>query len=197
MFHVKHEDRTPGPELSRGVEERLRAYERLLRDRAIPTGLIAAADGMRLWERHILDSVRGAAVMPDGPGRVADLGSGAGLPGIPIAIARPGLQMTLIESRQRRAAFLELVVERLDLPDLRVLPVPLQTVTERFDVCLARALAPPAEVWGLAEPLLTEAGCVLCWVGARAPRWPATARVELYGPGDLANSGPIAIMTRQ
>lgn len=197
MFHVKHEDGTSEVGLGPAAQGRLRAFERLLRERAVPAGAVAASDVGRLWKRHILDSVRGAALLPRGVEGVADLGSGAGLPGIPIAIVRPDLRLTLIESRQRRAGLLELFVERLELTNVRALASRVEAVRERFDACLARALASPEDAWRLARPLLVEGGSLLCWVGPDEDRWPAGARIELHHARDLANSGPIAIMTDQ
>lgn len=197
MFHVKHEDRTSETGLDPGIVERLRVYEELLRQRALPAGAIAASDAGRIWPRHILDSVRGARLVPVRAERVADLGSGAGLPGIPIAIARPDLAVTLIESRSRRAGLLELFVERLELRSVTVMAVRLEDVGDVFDACLARALAAPRRAWELAEPLLAPGAPLLCWVGQREHGWPTGVSVDLLGSADLANSGPIAIMTRQ
>src|SRR5437867_12261122 len=94
----------------------LLAYQELLRERGIPLGLVSAGDRDRLWERHIVDSLRGSSCIPGRQGgKVADLGSGGGLPGIPIAIARPDLLVHLVEGRARRAAFLELAVAHLGI----------------------------------------------------------------------------------
>jgi 16S rRNA (guanine527-N7)-methyltransferase len=195
MFHVKHEDRTSDARLAPSARERLRAYEALLRERAVAAGMIAASDRSRIWERHILDSLRGAPLVPTG--RVADLGSGAGLPGIPIAIARPDLIVTLFESRRHRAGLLELFVERLELSSVRVSASRLEDVHETFDATLARALAAPTRTWALAEPLLARDAPLLYWAGPDDDRWASGVRIDLHAASDLANSGPIAIMTRQ
>ena len=86
--------------------EALVRYEGLLRQRGIPLGLIAKGDAGRLWERHILDCLR-AAPIPEEVSSGYDLGSGAGLPGIVVAVARPDLRVVLVERRRRRAGFLE------------------------------------------------------------------------------------------
>jgi 16S rRNA (guanine527-N7)-methyltransferase len=205
MFHVKHEDRAGdarrvGVALDPHAVDRLGVFEGLLRERAIALGMIADGDRDRLWERHIVDSLRGAALVTADGGRarrVADLGSGAGLPGIPIAVALPDVAVVLVEPRQRRAAFLELVVERLGLENASVEARRAQELAVGFDVCLARALAPPSKVWAIAEPLLTTDGRVLVWVGAGDHAWPSGARVSLRPTPHLVNAGPIAIMTRQ
>src|SRR6266511_3841554 len=102
------------------ARDRLESFHRLLAGRAVPQGMISAADAPRLWERHIVDSVRGAACLPERTATVVDIGSGAGLPGIPVAISRPDLSVYLVEPRARRAAFLELTVDTLKLSNVRV-----------------------------------------------------------------------------
>jgi 16S rRNA (guanine527-N7)-methyltransferase len=114
MFHVKHEGLTSaaaaiGVELTPDQTARLGSYEQLLADRAVAQGMIGDADLPRLRERHVLDCLRAAAVVVDSDRSAVDLGSGAGLPGIVVAIACPALAVTLAESRRGRAAFLELV----------------------------------------------------------------------------------------
>src|SRR5436305_7348770 len=123
MFHVKHEARARqaerlGVRLSRLQLDQLAATERLLQRIAIPRGMIATADAPRLWERHILDALRGAPELP-AAASVADIGSGAGLPGLPLAIAEPTASFVLIEPRAGRAAFLEAAVEELELSNVR------------------------------------------------------------------------------
>jgi 16S rRNA (guanine527-N7)-methyltransferase len=145
----------------------LRRYELILRERAIPFGLISRADATRLWERHILDSLRAVACL--GPehlgGALADLGSGAGLPGIPVAIALPAVRMTLVEPRVRRAAFLEMAAQELGLSNVVVDPRRAEQARLRVDGCLARALAVPAVTWKLAKPLLKGDGRLLYFGG--------------------------------
>jgi 16S rRNA (guanine527-N7)-methyltransferase len=205
MFHVKHEDRVRdaarlGVVLDRETARRLEVFEGLLRDRAIAMGLVAERDRHRIWERHVLDSIRGAPLVPRRPERrlrIADLGSGAGLPGIPIAVVRPDVDVVLVEPKQRRAGFLELVVERLGLANADVQARGAGELTGPFDVCLARALASPPRVWELAEPLLGEGGRLLAWIGAGEPALPRQVRVRVAQAPHLVNAGAIAIMTRQ
>src|SRR2546423_12839086 len=83
MFHVKHEvPPNAAVPMDHESQGQLRRYEALLRERAVPFGLIGAADRDRLWERHILDSLRGAVAVRANDVDAYDLGSGAGLPGI-------------------------------------------------------------------------------------------------------------------
>jgi 16S rRNA (guanine527-N7)-methyltransferase len=204
MFHVKHEawvrdaDRV-GAVLSEEQCKALGAYRSLLSSVAIPRGMIAPGDEGRLWERHILDGLRG---VPDiaGAAKVADLGSGAGVPGIPLAIAAPSSSFVLVEPRRGRVAFLEAVVDDLRLPNVRVFLGRAEDVDGSFDVCVARALAPLDRAWALAEPLLGGTGKLIYWAGESAER----EEVDLQGVSwrvstrsGLADGGPLVIMARQ
>jgi 16S rRNA (guanine527-N7)-methyltransferase len=94
-------------------------YATLLVTDGIARGVIGPREADRVWERHILNSaVLGTLIAPDT--RVIDLGSGAGLPGIPLAIARPDLQVVLLEPMQRRVRFLQDCLEVLDLCNVEV-----------------------------------------------------------------------------
>jgi 16S rRNA (guanine527-N7)-methyltransferase len=159
--------RKPQPELqglAPGQLRRLEAFAGLLADRGIPLGVVSQADRARLWDRHILDSLRALSCLPPGL-KVADLGAGGGLPGVPIAIARPDLTVHLIEARARRAAFLELAAEELSLANVRVLATRIEDAGVNVDACLARALAGPKRAWGLASGLLADGGWLLYWAG--------------------------------
>jgi 16S rRNA (guanine527-N7)-methyltransferase len=81
------------------------AYAHLLASRGVEWGLIGPREVDRIWERHVLNSVAVSALVPE-DATVVDVGSGAGLPGIPLAMARPDLRVTLLEPLQRRATFL-------------------------------------------------------------------------------------------
>ena len=95
-----------GVRLDSAQLDRLARYEKLLQRIAIPRGMVARADADRLWERHLLDGLRAAAEVPLAAS-VADVGSGAGVPGIPLAIALQTSRFALVEPRTARAAFLE------------------------------------------------------------------------------------------
>lgn len=88
--------------------------------------------------RHYCESLLVAANLPPGINTIADLGSGAGFPGVPIAIAEPHLSVTLIESHQRKCAFLR--ESTRSLPNIHVLAARAETVTERFDLVVSRAV---------------------------------------------------------
>jgi len=204
MFHVKHQAWADALE-HLGIDipltglETLAAYETALRERAVPRGFVSEGDADRLWERHIRDSLR-AVPEVSSEARVADLGSGAGLPGIPIAIAMPSASVTLVELRRGRVAFLESVVDDLGLANVQVFLGRTDRVEGRFDTCLARAFAGPAGCWAAADPLLQEDGRLVYWAGAG---FEPTGLGELgiswrvSTPSGLAESGPLVIMGRQ
>jgi len=148
-----------------GSSALLGAYVQLLQARAVPMGLIGVRDRDKVWVRHIEDSLRAVPCVPPDARSVADIGSGAGLPGIPLAVAMPERAFVLLESRQRRAAFLELVVEELGLPNIEVHCGPAESARVHADLCLARALARPVAAWGLASRLLEDGGSLLYWAG--------------------------------
>jgi 16S rRNA (guanine527-N7)-methyltransferase len=195
---VKHEGWTFA-ELSPAQLVSLGQYEELLMVRAAPRGMVAASDAGQLRTRHILDSLRAVAHISDRAERVVDLGSGAGLPGLPVAVARSDLEVTLAEPRQARAAFLELAVERLRLPNVQVFPRPAQELASGFDVCLARGFGDARRSWAVARELLVPVGDLIYWAGGtfQSDDTPPDARVRAVGEPTLESGGPIVIMTRQ
>ena len=155
------------------VVARLRHYEALLRAWAPRLDLVSPGDMERLWERHIEDALRALpAILEAPPGPCVDVGSGAGLPGIPLAIAseRP---WRLLEPRRRRAAFLEEVVRELELEHCEVVSERAETAARdprlgrAHAVATARALAPPPEAEALCRPLVAPGGAVLLFVGGK------------------------------
>lgn len=120
----------------------IKRYVDILTSRGIEWGLLGPREADRVWSRHILNCAALEGLLPYGSS-VMDIGSGAGLPGIPLAILRPDLEITLVESLLRRANFLELVVEELDLGDrVRVIRGRAEEQKLGFDVVTCRAVAP-------------------------------------------------------
>lgn len=197
MFHVKHEGWTP-EELSPAQVATFGLYEALLLSKAVPRGIVSASDSAHLRTRHILDSLRAVPHLPLAA-RIVDLGSGAGFPGLPVAVARPELEMTLSEPRQVRAAFLELAVEELRLMNVRVFAGPAEELTRGFEVCLARGFGDAARTWGVARDLLVPGGTLVYWAGRSFTDddVPADAQVTATGEAALESGGPIVIMTQQ
>lgn len=130
-------------------------------------GLLGPRELPRLWSRHLVNS---AAVVPFLPARgtVADIGSGAGFPGIVVALLRPDLDITLIETMERRTAWLQDVVDELDLDNVTIRRARAEEVKDRFDVVTARAVANLSKLVRLTAPLLRQGGCLLALKGAKA-----------------------------
>lgn len=150
---------------------RAERFAALLEQHGVERGLIGPREVDRLWERHLLNSAVIGERIPEGV-RVVDVGSGAGLPGVPLAIARPDLDITLVEPMARRVEWLTDVIEELDL-DVRVLRGRAEEKAVRVeigavDVVTARAVAPLARLAGWCLPLLREGGMMLALKGASA-----------------------------
>ena len=125
--------------------------------------LVGSTDEAAL-ARHFEDSLHAAAEIPAGA-RVVDLGSGAGFPGLPIAIARRDLRVTLVEIREKRVAFLRHVVRTLEL-DVEVLQTSLERPPEHgFDLALLRAVAAPPESLTIGLRWIRPGGVVWIWAG--------------------------------
>lgn len=147
--------------------ERLLAYLELLERWNRVHNLTAVRDPEAMVTRHLLDSL---AALPyiEGPA-VADVGSGGGLPGVPLALARPDWSVTLVEARGRKARFLEHVVERLAPGNVRVLNVRVETIRPGggFDTVTARAFAALDTLLDSAGGLCRPGGAVVAYKGRR------------------------------
>jgi 16S rRNA (guanine527-N7)-methyltransferase len=188
-----------GVALDPSQASRLIRFEELLTDRAIPQGVVSHSDATRIRERHILDSLR-AAPFVEGADLAADLGSGAGLPGLVIAIALPRLRMLLVERRPRRAALIELAVEELRLSNATVFAGPVAEMPRPVDVALARAFAPLDEAWAQARAVLRPGGRLVYFAGAATtiPAAPEGSLIlDVMRTPVLESSGALVIMTRQ
>ncbi len=138
-------------------------------------GLIGPREVSRLWERHVLNSAAVAEAVPDGA-RVVDVGSGAGLPGIPLGLARPDVVLTLVEPMARRVEFLDQAVAALGAPTGRTWRVVRGRAEERsvvtavgpVDVVTARAVAPLPRLVGWCRGLMRPGTQLVALVGARA-----------------------------
>ncbi len=136
---------------------------------AVERGLIGPREVPRLWERHVLNCAAIAEMVPIGSS-VADVGSGAGLPGLVLAIARPDLRVTLIEPLQRRVIWLEEVIDLLGLRDaVTVVRARAEECVHRgFDVVTARAVASLEVLAGWCLPLVAEGGLMIAVKGQSA-----------------------------
>ncbi|QIG45226.1 16S rRNA (guanine(527)-N(7))-methyltransferase RsmG [Nocardioides anomalus] len=175
----------PTPEAARGAfpSERLALAERyveLLATAGVERGLIGPREAPRLWERHVFNCLALASVVPESA-TLADLGSGAGLPGLALAVARPDLRVTLVEPLLRRTTFLEEVVGELGLDGVEVVRARAEELhgSRLFDVVTARALAPLERLLGWAWPLVAPEGALLAMKGSSAAEEIASARTRL------------------
>ncbi|MDQ2583065.1 16S rRNA (guanine(527)-N(7))-methyltransferase RsmG [Saccharothrix yanglingensis] len=147
------------------------AFTALLTEHGVERGLIGPREVDRLWERHVLNSAVVAELLPEGS-RVVDVGSGAGLPGLPLAIVRPDLDLTLLEPMARRVAWLTECVDALGL-DVTVLrgraeEKPVVDALSDSDVVTARAVAPLDRLARWCLPLLRPGGLLVALKGESA-----------------------------
>lgn len=146
-------------------------YVDFLSTAGLERGLMGPRERPRLWDRHVLNSAAAASHLADGES-VVDIGSGAGLPGIPLALARPDLQVTLVEPLLRRVNFLEEIIGELGI-DVRVIRGRAEekaviAAAGEADVVTSRAVAPLAKLAGWSAPLLRPGGRMVALKGASA-----------------------------
>jgi 16S rRNA (guanine527-N7)-methyltransferase len=175
MFHVKHDAAPEAPAAAAQVfGDRLdiaRRYAELLAGAGVERGLIGPREVDRIWDRHILNSAAiGELIAADA--KVVDIGSGAGLPGIPLAIARPDLTVTLVEPMLRRTEFLIETVEALGLPVTvvrgRAEDPPVRDGLDEADAVVSRAVADLVKLTRWSLPLLRQGGRMMALKGERA-----------------------------
>jgi 16S rRNA (guanine527-N7)-methyltransferase len=146
-------------------------FGRMLEDEGVRRGLIGPREVERLWERHLLNSAVLAELLTPNC-RVVDVGSGAGLPGIPLSIVRPDIELTLLEPMARRVAWLQEVITELALSAEvvrgRAEEGPVREQLAGQDVVVARAVAPLERLARWCLPLLRPGGRLLALKGARA-----------------------------
>ncbi|HWE90593.1 MAG TPA: 16S rRNA (guanine(527)-N(7))-methyltransferase RsmG [Pseudonocardiaceae bacterium] len=187
-------------------------YVRLLAEHGERRGLIGPRELPRLWDRHVLNSVAVAELIPAGA-RVLDVGSGAGLPGVPLSIARPDVRVTMVEPMERRVAWLSEVIDALDL-DAEVIRGRAEEPNIRrsltgADVGTARAVAPLAKLAHWCLPLLRPDGLLLALKGASAEEelardanavraaGGASASVVACGAGVLATPTTVVVIRKE
>jgi 16S rRNA (guanine527-N7)-methyltransferase len=191
------------PDLSKA--ERLAA---LLAGPGVDRGVIGPREGARLWTRHLLNSAVLSQACPPGS-RVVDLGSGGGLPGIPLALARPDLEVFLVEPLQRRIAWLEYVVGELDLAErVHAVRARAEDASVRADVVASRAVAPLPRLLPWSARLTVPGGRVVAVRGRLADEeltdvagwlvdWGLVdGRVARFGVGLLADPTTAVVAVR-
>ena len=183
-----------GPEQT----EALHRFTELVRRWNQVAGLVSSGDLERFWERHVLDSLLVVEALrwlhqegSTGGLRLLDLGSGAGLPGVPIAVALPEVAVTLLERSAKKARFLNRVRDALGLRNARVLCIDLKAAHADlpgpgYDAAAARALMAPPSLWRSASRLLRPGGHLLAL--DRVERSPQVPKEELDLPEDYPGS---------
>jgi 16S rRNA (guanine527-N7)-methyltransferase len=164
-----------------GVLDQVRRYAELLATDGVTRGLIGPRETDRLWDRHLLNCAVVTELLPE-YGRMVDIGSGAGLPGIVLAMLRPSLEVTLLEPLLRRAVFLEECVAELELANATVLRARAEdknVAGMAADIATARAVAPLDRLAGWAAGLLRPGGQLLAIKGQSAEAELAAAKPVL------------------
>ncbi len=182
-------------------DARLRAFATAVRES--PHNLVSSRAKEELWERHIAESVALAAMLP-GPGRVLDVGSGGGLPGLVIAERRPDLDVVLLDSSKKKAEFLVETARALQIP-ARVVRGRAEDVRDGplrggFEVVTARAVAPLSRLLGWTLPFLVPGGLLYAVKGEQWAAEVAEAAGDLRTwdgqvvatPDDVDESHPAA-----
>lgn len=175
------------------VEERLLLrFLGLLEAANLQMNLTAIRDPREAVMKHLADSLAGLAWVREHGGAVVDVGSGGGLPGVPLAICCPGQKFVLLEASQKKAGYLESTVARLGLNNVRVRWGRAEAEgraegRESFGVALIRAVAPLAVVYEYCLPLLHLGGILVAWRGRRAAAEVEVAAraLEILGGGGV------------
>ena len=174
MFHVKHAIAPPPEAAAKVFGNRMPAaqrYAELLAGPGVERGLLGPREVERLWERHILNSAAAGELLEPNES-VVDIGSGAGLPGLPLAIARPDLRVTLVEPMLRRTEFLEMVTSELEITVAvvrgRAEDPAVREAVGGADAVTSRAVASLEKLTRWSLPLLRPGGRMLALKGERA-----------------------------
>lgn len=189
--------------------DRARQFTRALGEHGEERGLIGPLEPPRLWTRHILNSAVAAPLFPAG-GRVADIGSGAGLPGLVLAIARPDVQWVLIEPMERRVVWLREQKAELGLENVEVVRGRAEEWKQGavLDAVTARAVSALKTLIPLTAPLLRPGGELILLKGANAANEITAAekairkykltdvRVEIVGEGVITEPTRVIRATR-
>lgn len=161
----------PAPTMALGVFphslELAERFARLLADQGVLRGLIGPREVPRLWERHLLNCALLGRAIPKGQD-VADIGSGAGLPGLVLAISRPDLDVTLVEPLLRRTTFLVEAAAALELTNVEVVRARAEELhgLREFSVVTSRAVAPLERLLRWSMPLVRPGGALVAMKGA-------------------------------
>ena len=169
-----------GPNVSRGTKptqsqiqalepnfSKLDQFAQILIEDGVKLGLIGPREVDRIWDRHILNCAAISELITDGQS-IIDIGSGAGLPGLVLAILNPHSKVTLIEPMQRRCDFLTQTVQKIDLKNINILKERAENVSTQAQVVTSRAVAPLNKLLEWSLPLVLKNGKVLAIKGEKA-----------------------------
>lgn len=182
---VQHELKRLGIDMPQGGLDALASYLAMLLEANKHFNLTAIREPEAAWRRHIIDSLTALPGLDhlNAGNTVIDVGSGGGLPGIPIAIARPDLRITLLESTGKKAAFLKNCIEKIPLPSVTAIQERAEVIgqdrnhRQQYDVAICRAIGPLREILEYTLPLVKVGGFVLAMKGPKAEQ-------ELHEAGD-------------
>jgi len=176
-----------GVALTDEQQERLERYAALIAERGRRLNLVSSGDYERLYDRHLFDSLTAVPLVEWSGKRVFDVGSGAGLPGIPLAIACPEARLTLVERTRKRAAFLVHAIYMLGLANADAQWADVRDLARQdafahaADIITVRALAGTSDALELVRGALRAKGCVLLW--QTADQWEREPTLEGYHAG--------------
>lgn len=154
-------------------------YAGALASVGVEWGLIGPGEPARIWPRHLLNCAAVAPLIPRGA-RVLDIGSGAGLPGLVLELARPDLRVCCVDGNSRRHRFVAMMIADLGLAaEARLARA--EGLRERFEVVTARAVAPLPKLLELGWPLVAAGGVLLAIKGRDAPKELAAVNASAIG----------------
>ncbi|MGD2044539.1 MAG: class I SAM-dependent methyltransferase [Acidimicrobiia bacterium] len=197
MKHVIAAARYAGIDLDQGQLHRLERYGEWLESEGTTGGGIGPDEAVRIERRHLADSLLFASQFPHDCAEVLDVGSGVGLPGIPLAVVLPGTSFTLIDRSGRRVDLLRRAIRILDLGNCQVVQGEIEAWRRTAPVLVARASLPPDEMRPVAQRLVRPGGvAVLAGSWRERPHYTGWTTIEI--PSDVLDQPVwLLIMRRQ
>lgn len=141
--------------------EHFKRYHALLLEWNEKFNLTGITEPENIWRKHFLDSLTVLQALPKNTKRIIDIGTGAGFPGLPIAIVRPDLSITLLEATGKKVKFLDAVITELGIKNVRTIHGRAESMKDNYDVALGRAVSLLPKLWQYAKPLLRMGGVLI------------------------------------